>query len=175
MPLNALIEALLFWRAEPWSIKELARATDTTPEAVNEALEALQGSLMGRGLVLAHKGDEVQLVTAPAASTKINALAKEELTQELSKASLETLTIILYRGPISRPEIDYIRGVNSSFTLRHLMTRGLVERIANPADSRTFLYQTTFDTLHHLGITKLEELPEYQNVKDSLTTKETSS
>ncbi len=175
MPLNALIEALLFWRAEPWSLKDLANATSTTPRAVTEALEALQGSLAGRGLILVRKGEEVQLATAPAASELITKLAKEELTQELSKASLETLTIILYRGPISRPDIDYIRGVNSSFTLRHLMIRGLIERIANPNDARTFLYQTTFDTLHQLGVSKIEELPEYENIKNNLESPASSS
>ncbi|MBI2482331.1 MAG: SMC-Scp complex subunit ScpB [Candidatus Vogelbacteria bacterium] len=175
MSLSALIEALLFWRAEPWSLKDLAKATDANLEAVNEALEVLHVSLAGRGLVLVRKEGEVQLATAPDASEKISQLAKEELTQELSKASLETLTIILYRGPISRSDIDYIRGVNSSFTLRHLMIRSLIERIANPNDARTFLYQTTFDTLNHLGVTKLAELPEYEATKNNLEPPASSS
>ncbi len=175
MPLTALIEALLFWRAEPWSIKELAQATNTTSQAVDDALKALDEALAGRGLVLTRKGEEVQLATAPGASELISALAKEELSRDLGKAGLETLTIVLYKGPISRPDIDYIRGVNSSFTLRHLLVRGLVERIPNPQDARTFLYQPTFDTLHHLGLAKLEDLPQYQEIKNNLAAPEPNS
>ncbi|MBI2099909.1 MAG: SMC-Scp complex subunit ScpB, partial [Candidatus Vogelbacteria bacterium] len=71
------------------------------------------------------------------------------------------LTIVLYKGPLTRAEIDYIRGVNSSFILRHLSIRGLVERIPNPKDARSFLYRPTFDLFQHLGLSKIEELPEY--------------
>jgi segregation and condensation protein B len=108
------------------------------------------------------KDGEVMLGTHPEASAIIEQLTKEELNRDLGKAGLETLTIVLYKGPITRAELDYIRGVNSSFILRHLTVRGLVDKVVNPADSRSFLYQPSFEVLQHLGITKKEELPDYE-------------
>ena len=86
------------------------------------------------------------------------------MQKDLGKAALETLTIILYRAPVSKGELDYIRGVNSSFILRNLLVRGLVERSINPNDKRSFVYRPTFDLLSHLGIAKIEDLPEYESV-----------
>jgi segregation and condensation protein B len=83
----------------------------------------------------------------------------------LGKAGLETLAIILYQGPISRADIDYIRGVNSQFIVRNLLIRGLIERVDNPTDARSFLYKTTLDLLSHLGISKIQDLPEYDQVR----------
>ncbi len=82
------------------------------------------------------------------------------------------MTIVLYRGPIARSQIDYIRGVNSTFTLRNLLIRGLIERIPNPKDSRGFLYRPTFDLMNHLGITRIENLPEYAKVVTETQTEE---
>ena len=89
--------------------------------------------------------------------------------KDLGKAGLETLSIILYRGPATRRDIDYIRGVNSQFILRNLLIRGLVEKIQNPDDQRTFFYKPTFQLLSYLGIGKLEDLPEYLTMKNDLT------
>ena len=98
----------------------------------------------------------------------IEELCKEELSRDLGKAGLETLSIVLYRGPITRSGIDYIRGVNSTFILRNLLIRGLVEKIPNPNDQRSFLYRATFDLLSHLGIPRVEDLPEYGNTNESI-------
>jgi segregation and condensation protein B len=114
------------------------------------------------------KDGEVMLGTHPEASAIIEQLTKEELNRDLGKAGLETLTIVLYKGPITRAELDYIRGVNSSFILRHLTVRGLVDKVVNPADSRSFLYQPSFEVLQHLGITKKEELPDYETAMAKL-------
>ena len=81
---------------------------------------------------------------------------------------METLSIILYQGPISRSDIDYIRGVNSQFILRNLLIRGLIERIDNPNDARSFLYKVSINLLANLGINKIEELPEYEQVKKDI-------
>jgi hypothetical protein len=102
------------------------------------------------------------------ASSLIKDLTKEELTRDLGKAGLETLSIVLYQGPISRREIDYVRGVNSNFILRNLLVRGLVEKIENPKDQRSFLYRPSFDLLSYLGISRTDDLPEYANVKKEL-------
>lgn len=161
MNLESLIEAVLFWKAEAISIKKLAEIFNQPETAIQTSLEQLTSQLQGRGVVLVRKDDEVMLGTAPEASSLIEKLAKEELSRDLGKAGLETLTIILYQGPITRAQIDFIRGVNSSFIVRHLQIRGLVEKIPNPKDQRSFLYRPTFDLLQHLGISKVEELPEY--------------
>lgn len=166
--LEAMIEAILFWRAEPLAVAELARAVARGQDEVRAALTKLQSDLASRGVILVQKDDEVTLGSHPEASDLIEKLGREALSRDLGKASLETLTTVLYRGPISRAEIDYVRGVNSSFILRHLMTRGLVERVPNPADARGFLYRPTFDLLQHLGLGKVEDLPEYSDLSERL-------
>jgi len=78
------------------------------------------------------------------------------------------LSIIIYKGPISRAEIDYIRGVQSNFIIRNLSIRGLIEKVINPKDARSFLYKPTFDLLQYLGVAKIEEMPEFEAVKVQL-------
>src|SRR3989344_7743194 len=129
LALDALIEALLFWRAEPVAIAELAKNLAVSEEQTRTALIFLRGRLAERGVVLLEKDGAVMLGTHPAAAELIERLAKEELNKDLGKASLETLTIVLYKNPITRAEIDYLRGVNSTFILRHLEIRGLVEKL----------------------------------------------
>ena len=179
--LSAKIEAILFWKAEPVSFKKLAQLlsvekTETTPsvkvteEDIQSAITELQNSFQtnNRGLSLVQTDTEVMLGTAKEFSPLIEQLTKEELSRDLGKAGLETLSIIIYQGPISRADIDYIRGVNSQFILRNLLIRGLVERIDNPTDARSFLYKTTLDLLAHLGVSKIEELPEYNQVRTDI-------
>ena len=168
MSLDAKIEAVLFWKAEPVAISKLAKIFAVTPEEIKASLVALEVVLKGRGVSLLHKDDEVALRTSPEASSLIKDLTKEELTRDLGKAGLETLSIVLYQGPISRREIDYVRGVNSNFILRNLLVRGLVEKIENPKDQRSFLYRPSFDLLSYLGISRTDDLPEYANVKKEL-------
>lgn len=161
LPLEALIEAVLFWRSEPLPVVKLAQAVARPEGEVRDALKALEEHLTNRGVQLMWKDDEVMLGTSPAAGDLIARLTKEELSHDLGRAGLETLTTILYKNPITRSEIDYLRGVNSSFILRHLLVRGLVERITNPADARGYLYRPTFQLLQHLGLRRVEDLPEY--------------
>lgn len=170
MNLSAKIEAILFWKAEPISVKKLASLLDEKVEAVQIGLVELEKSLQGRGVTLVQTDEDVMLGTAKDLSPLIEKLTKDELTRDLGKAGLETLSIILYQGPISRADIDYIRGVNSQFILRALLIRGLVERIDNPADARSYLYKTTLDLLAHLGVSKLQELPEYEAVRKDIET-----
>ncbi len=166
--LSAQLEAILFWKAEPVSIKKLATLLNVGPEAIKEGLKELGEKLQGRGLTLVQTEDAIMLGTAREFSSLIEQLTKEELNRDLGKAGLETLSIVLYQGPISRADIDYIRGVNSQFILRNLLIRGLVERIDNPQDARSFLYQTTLQLLSHLGISKREDLPEFTKVREDI-------
>jgi len=168
MNLDAKIEAILFYRAEPVSLQELTKITSSSEEEIKAALVNLENRLANTGLCLINLNNHWELGTAPQASDLIEQMAKDELSRELGKAALETLTLIVYQGPISRPEIDQVRGVNSSFILRNLMIRGLVERITDAKDSRRFLYQATNELLHYLGLTKIEDLPEYELVQQEL-------
>lgn len=167
MPTEALIESLLFWKNESVAIKWLSKALEKSEEEINEALLKLEENIRGRGVVLQRNGDEVALKTAPEASALIEKFSKEELTKELTPSALETLSIILYRGPIAKKEIDYIRGVNSGFILRNLLIRGLIEKIESK-EGRGVSYKATLDLLSLLGISKLEDLEEYDTVKKEI-------
>jgi len=125
----------------------------------------LETKIANRGIVLIFKDDEVALGTSMDSSEIIEKLRKEELVKDLGKAGLETLSIIVYMGPVSRAEIDLIRGVQSSFILRNLTVRGLVEKVSNPKDQRSFLYRPTFDLISYLGISKIEDMPEFIQAK----------
>lgn len=170
MNLEAKIEAVLFWKGEPMSRKKLGDILKVREGEINEAILNLKVALQNRGIALIEKEDEVMLGTAPELSELIENLQKEELNKDLSKAALETLSIVLYKNGASRSEIDYIRGVNSSFTLRALSVRGLVEKVVDTKDSRRFMYKPTFELLSYIGVKSVEELPEYGGVNKEIET-----
>lgn len=166
--LSQKIEAVLFMKGEPMSLKKLAELCDATKDEIIEALNDLEAKLQDRGIVLVKKEDAVMLGTNPVLSSMLENMRKEELSKELSKASLETLAVILYKEGATRADIDYIRGVNSSFILRNLLIRGLVEKVIHPTDSRKYLYKPTFDLLGYLGVASMSDLPEYAEMKKIL-------
>lgn len=174
MELEKQIEAILFWKGEPLTIAELARMLSVRSAKVESALAELEKALIGRGVRLMRKDDSVTLAAAPEASELIARLHREELDTELGKAALETLSIILYRAPVSRRDIEYIRGVNSTFILRNLLIRGLIERTTSERDERVFLYRPSFELLSLLGVARVEGLPEYVAVREELTAVEAS-
>jgi len=169
MTLEQKIEALLFYKGEPVTIKDLSVFTSENEENIKVALASLQNALLSRGLRLLILQNEVELRVAPELSQMILTLEKEERSRPLGKAGSETLSIVLYKGPVTRADIDYIRGVNSTFILRNLLIRGLVEKIPNPKDQRSYLYKPTLELLSHLGVTRLEELPEYESMRTELS------
>ena len=168
--LGAQIEAILFWKGEPLKIMKLAEMLSVTNDDVENAVKELETSLVARGLTLIRLEDEIGLGTHPEMGEKIKELTKEEITRDLGKAGLETMTIILYKGPVTRADIDYIRGVNSQFILRNLLIRGLIERVPNPHDERSYLYKPTFALLEYLGISKVEDMPEFESLKRTIDT-----
>ncbi|MCX6755128.1 MAG: SMC-Scp complex subunit ScpB [Candidatus Nomurabacteria bacterium] len=170
MELETKIESILFFKGEPVSINTLASILKVSKEEIKEAIINLSTSLENRGIVLLVKEDEVNLGTNPTMSEMIENLQKEELNKDLSKSSLETLSIILYKNGISRSEIDYIRGVNSSFILRALSIRGLIEKLTDPKDNRKYIYKPTFDVLSFMGIKSVEELPNYSEINPKIET-----
>jgi len=168
MNLEQKIEAILFFKGEPMSRKKLSEFLGIGQIEINESIEKLKESLKGRGIVLQEKEDDLVLGTASELSELIEKLQKEELNKELSKASLETLSIILYKNGVSRSLIDYIRGVNSSFTLRALSIRGLIEKNIDPKDNRRYIYKPTFELLSFMGVRSVQELPDYELVNSSI-------
>ncbi|MBI3633062.1 MAG: SMC-Scp complex subunit ScpB [Candidatus Vogelbacteria bacterium] len=167
MNLDSKIEAILFYENEPVKVKRLAKILNVSEEEIGSALEVLRSRLI-HGVALMTKDDEVVLVTPPEVAEVIEGLVKDSLNSEMGKAALDTLTIVLYYGPITKVEIDNIRGVNSGFILRNLLIRGLVNRIPNDKDQRSFLYKPTFELLAYLGIKDVAKLPEYDQIKRSL-------
>jgi segregation and condensation protein B len=167
MNLESRLEALLFWKGEPMMKKKIEATLDCSSEELEAALSALETNLSQRGLRVMKNGDEIELRTAPEVSAMIEKLTKDELMRDLGKAGLETLSIILYKGPIKRSEIDYIRGVNSSFILRNLLIRGLIDRLTEK-EGRGYSYKASIDLLAHLGVAKIEDLPDFMKIKAEL-------
>jgi segregation and condensation protein B len=164
--LSALIEALLFASAQSMTAKRLADLTNSEKADVKRALSELQGRLetSGSGLMLVIQGEEAELVTRPEMSEAVRAVLKAETQGELSRPSMEALAILAYRGPMTRPELEQIRGVQSALILRNLMLRGLVDmkdemKLGQP------MYAVTLDFYKHLGLAKPEELPEYDALR----------
>jgi segregation and condensation protein B len=165
MPLDVLIEGVLFYKTAPVKKADLTALFTVSPEALNAALAILRERLEGGATRLVETTDDVQLVTAPELSETIGALRKEEQARDIGKAGAETLAIVLYRGPVSRSDIDRIRGVNSGYILRTLATRGLIERSTS---QKRVEYQVTPRLLRHLGITDKRALPGYEVVMQHL-------
>lgn len=160
LDLEALVESLLFVANEPVTIERLAAALETDSEQVEAALSALDSRYAGRGIRLQRKGRRVQMVTAPDAAEAIRLFLGLELSGRLSPAALEALAIIAYRQPVTRAEIEAVRGVNSDSVLRTLLHRGLIEeqgRLDQPG--RPIIYGTTFEFLQQFGLVSLEQLP----------------
>lgn len=170
MNLESKIEGLLFYKGEDVSISKLAELLNVSKDQIEEALVLLDQALANRGLVLVRKENNVVLGITGELTPLIESIRKDEITKELSKASLETLSIILYKNGVSRSEIDYIRGVNSSFILRNLLVRNLIEKVVDGKDSRKILYKPTFEALSFMNITSIEMLPNYLDVKKELDT-----
>lgn len=166
MELSRKIEALLFFKGEPVTAGFLAKTLGVSDDEARVGLADLEQSLSERGIVLMQNGDEYMLSSSPEMGSTIEGLLKEELNKELGKAGLETLATVLYRGPISRSEINYLRGVNSNYILRALLVRGLIEKVDQ--GGRSTAYQPTFELLSYMGVSKVSDLPEYEEAQKSV-------
>lgn len=169
--LTAALESLLFIHGEPIDLKTAAAILEIKKEELEEAVNAFESRLKtdnSRGLTLNRIGEQIQLTTKPYFHKLGEKIIKEEIKENLTPAALEALSIIAYNGPMARSMVDYSRGVNSSYVLRNLLVRGLVERYPDPERPYVFLYNVSFDFLKHLGLSKQEELPEYFKYKEVL-------
>ena len=162
------LEALLFVSGEPLTLREIAKYLAIDKKEVGETIAALEQSLSGRGLCVLRHDDSIALATAPDVTDIAGSIAKERLEGNLTRSQLETLAIILWKGKISRSSIDYIRGVNSTFALRSLLIRGLIERVQDSKDARIYLYSPTMDFYKYLGISSSEKLPAFTELQKKM-------
>lgn len=166
MNLDQRIEAVLFASAKPATVKRLADIVETSPSDVEAALNVLQERLdaSGSGIMLQMHESSVELVTRPEAGDTVARVMNAEVSGELSRPSLETLTILAYCGPMTRPELEQVRGVQSSMILRNLMLRGLVQEQEHGPLGQP-VYAVTFDFLNHLGLSSVESLADYAELR----------
>ena len=158
--LSAKIEAMLFVSAEPVPVAQLAAALDVNATVVERGLKELDEALANRGLRLQRNGGRVQLTTAPELAVLIERFLGLEATTHLSRAALETLAIIAYQQPCTRPQVDAVRGVNSDGMLKSLLSKGLVQEAGRTdGPGRPILYSTTPEFLQHFGLSSILELP----------------
>ncbi|HEY4473835.1 MAG TPA: SMC-Scp complex subunit ScpB [Candidatus Paceibacterota bacterium] len=167
-PPEVLIEAALFFKGGACSIAEIASATGLSKEEAAASAASLARSLEGRGIRLVRERDMLALATSADTNEMIETMRREELEGPLGKAGLETLAIIVFRGPLSRANIEYVRGVNCSSILRSLLIRGLIERVEHPSDKRSFLYRATAELPAHLGVGQLADIPEYAEMRQGI-------
>lgn len=158
------LEAILFTAARPFTVKRLAEILDASSKDIEEALVEYEKRLESSSLMIQRVGTDILLVTKPEYAEVVQKIAKDEIHGELTRPALEALTILAYRGPLTRPELEQIRGVHSSMIIRNLLLRGLVEekedtRLGQPT------YTVTSDYVRHLGLKSLEELPRYEELR----------
>lgn len=160
LPLSVRLEAMLFVAGEPVTTGQLAAALDVTTSVVERGLKELEDGLHGRGLRLQRHAGRVQLTTAPELAELIERFLGLEAISHLSRAALETLAIIAYQQPVTRPQVDSIRGVNSDGMMKSLLSKGLIQESGRTdGPGRPILYSTSPAFLQHFGINSLAELP----------------
>ncbi|WKZ38057.1 MAG: SMC-Scp complex subunit ScpB [Anaerolineales bacterium] len=158
--LAAKIEAMLFVSAEPVPLGQLAQALDVAPSVVERGLKELEDSLLPRGLRLQRNAGRVQLTTSAELAPLVEKFLGLEAVTHLSRAALETLAIIAYQQPVTRPQVDSIRGVNSDAMLKSLLSKGLIQESGRTdGPGRPILYSTTPEFLQHFGLNSIMELP----------------
>ena len=167
MNLKSQIESVLFLAGEGMNLRRLEKLLGAKKAAIESAIRELMNDYHERGIRLIEKDSEWQFGTAPENSEITATVVKSEFSEELSRASLEVLAIIAYKGPLARAQIEHIRGVNSSYSVRSLLLRGLIERIDNPKDARSYLYRISFDFLKYLGIENRESLPQWKSISEA--------
>ncbi len=165
MLLSATLESLLFASAKPVAFSALRKQLNVEESALTEALEDIRRrfNVDSSGIHLMEHEGQWQFVTNPASAEAVSAFLKQETAGELTRPSLETLTVIAYRGPITRPELEQIRGVNCGLILRNLMVRGLIDEQDDTARLQP-VYTVSGDFLRHLGLTSVDALPDYASL-----------
>ena len=158
------IEAFLFASGEPVSVQKIAKFLKISAKDCEQAAKELAQSYEDRsaGLQIVRNHNTIQLASNGKYGELVAQFLKKNLNEPLSGAAMEVLSVIAYRGPVTRAQIEYIRGVNCSFTLRNLAIRGLVSRRENPADNRSYLYEMSNEFIKSLGFSDVAGLPDYE-------------
>ncbi len=162
--LKSKIESILFVSGDPVTFKKLAKILKISEKEIQKEIIELKEDYKNKGINILEKDGKIQMVSSPKNSDIIKGLVESSLSEEITPAALETLAIISYKEPILRQDIDEIRGVNSVFSLRTLMMRGLVEKRQDKKEKEKVFYKTTLDFLKKLGISKVSELPKYNEL-----------
>ncbi|MDD3486763.1 MAG: SMC-Scp complex subunit ScpB [Candidatus Moranbacteria bacterium] len=163
--LESILESLLFVSGEPLKIAKLAKFCGVSGNEVGLRLKNLNEDYQknGRGLAIIQKEDSVQMTTSAQNAEFVSKLVSGEVSSDLSRSALEVLAIIAYRGPMTRGQIETVRGVNCSYVLRTLLIKGLIER-KEGSDIRGYLYETSFEFLKNIGLSNVKELPDWENL-----------
>lgn len=160
LELPAALETLLFVSAEPVAPYQLAAALEISNSAVEQGLNLLEGELLTRGLRLQRHSGRVQMTTAPEMAETVERFLGLEATSRLSRAALETLAIVAYQQPVTRPQIEGVRGVSSEGVMKSLLGKGLIQEVGRTlGPGRPILYGTAPDFLQHFGLNSLMDLP----------------
>lgn len=172
MNLTTQLESLLFIAGRPLTRKKLQELTLADAETVEQTLKALMHNYVERdsGIRIIETAQGYEMGTAPETSSLVIALTKDETSGELTKPQLETLAIVSYRGPITKNELEEIRGVNCSMILRNLLIRGLVDEETG-AENKIVRYAVTHEFVRFLGMNSVSELPDYENLRDHVALK----
>ncbi len=158
------IITVLFLSGDPLPIATIASILQVRREEIENTIGELEKALSNIGLALLHNKDELSIVTQPVFAPLIANFWKEELQGDLTPATLQVLTLVAYLGNGTREQISYIRGVQSSQSIRTLTIRGLIIRNGE-------VCTLTSDALKQLGVTKVEDLPEYQTIHKEMLEK----
>jgi segregation and condensation protein B len=167
--LKSLIESLLFVADRPLTVQELAAALEAEIQEIQDALLELEAEYQERGIRLQYRGEQIQMVSAPEAGAAVERFLGLEISGRLSSAALETLSIVAYLQPVTRPQIEAIRGVQSDGILRSLVRRGLLEQVGRAETvGRPVLFGTTLEFMQQFGLQSLRDLPDWETFQAEL-------
>lgn len=167
--LKSQILSILFVASKPVTKKELLDTLEISEDDLKLVIEELVSENHTAGIILLAHNDKLSLSSNPIYSPQVKKFLSLELREKLTDSALETLAIILYRQPISKAEIESIRGVNSNHTIRQLLIRGLIEKTSSDTDKRVQNYKTTLEFMQHLGIKDMRELPDFEELTKNIT------
>lgn len=169
MQLKSLVESLLFVADRPVTVQELAASLETEAKEIQDVLLELKAEYQERGICLQYRGEQIQMVSAPEAGAAIERFLGLEISGRLSSAALETLSVIAYLQPVTRPQIEAIRGVQSDGVIRSLVRRGLLEQVGRAETvGRPILFGTTLEFLQQFGLQSLHDLPDWETFQPEL-------
>lgn len=166
--LKSQILSILFVAGKPVSLQELLDVLEISEDELKSAIADLVSQNQTSGVIILAHNNRLQLASNPDNSSAVKKFLALELREKLTDAALETLAIILYKQPVSKAEIENIRGVNSQYSIRHLLIRGLVEKIPSPSDKRMQLYKTTLEFMQHLGLKDMKDLPDFEELTKNI-------